>query len=49
MTTGKLGAWGPAFARKCEPQRIVPDNIKELPAFAKACGGSALNILQTVV
>ena len=57
MTTGKLGAWGPASARVApKPEGeggmvrrwVVPDNVKELPAFTKASAGE-LNILQTVV
>ena len=29
MTTGKLAAWGPDFARFRELGRIVPSNVKE--------------------
>src|ERR1700730_10718886 len=50
MTTGKLGAWAPAFARSASGggRWVVPDNVKEL-VHRSPRAKVELNILQTVV
>jgi hypothetical protein len=49
-----LGCLGSDNAERCYQRRlialpIVPDYLKEQPAFAEAAAGKQLNILQTVV